>query len=125
MRTAKISRKTNETDITVELNLDSQSGIEIDTGVGFFNHMLDLFAKHGRFGLKVKANGDLDVDVHHTVRTLALYWVNVSNKRWEPKSRLNASATVSYRWMKHSPRSQWTSVVAPTWSSTLNLPIPG
>lgn len=67
MRTAKISRKTNETDITVELNLDSQSGIEIDTGVGFFNHMLDLFAKHGRFGLRVKAKGDLDVDVHHTV----------------------------------------------------------
>lgn len=67
MRTSKITRKTGETDITVELNVDQQTGIEIDTGVGFFNHMLTLFAKHGRFGLKVKAKGDLDVDVHHTV----------------------------------------------------------
>ncbi|WP_367341652.1 imidazoleglycerol-phosphate dehydratase HisB [Limosilactobacillus sp.] len=67
MRTSKITRKTGETDITVELNIDQQTGIEIDTGVGFFNHMLTLFAKHGRFGLKVKAKGDLDVDVHHTV----------------------------------------------------------
>lgn len=67
MRTAKINRQTGETNITVELNLDEQTGIEIDTGVGFFNHMLTLFAKHGRFGLKVKAVGDLDVDVHHTV----------------------------------------------------------
>lgn len=67
MRTSKITRKTGETDITVELNVDQQTGIDIDTGVGFFNHMLTLFAKHGRFGLKVKAKGDLDVDVHHTV----------------------------------------------------------
>lgn len=67
MRTSKITRKTGETEITVELNIDQQTGIEIDTGVGFFNHMLTLFAKHGRFGLKVKAKGDLDVDVHHTV----------------------------------------------------------
>lgn len=67
MRTAKINRKTGETDITVELNIDEQTGIDIDTGVGFFNHMLTLFAKHGRSGLKVKAKGDLDVDVHHTV----------------------------------------------------------
>ncbi|MCC4468194.1 imidazoleglycerol-phosphate dehydratase HisB [Limosilactobacillus reuteri] len=67
MRTAKINRKTGETDITVELNIDDQTEIAIDTGVGFFNHMLTLFAKHGRFGLKVKAIGDLDVDAHHTV----------------------------------------------------------
>lgn len=67
MRTATITRQTGETDITVELNIDQQTGIAIDTGVGFFNHMLTLFAKHGRFGLVVKAKGDLDVDVHHTV----------------------------------------------------------
>jgi len=66
MRQATIKRETKETQIEISLNLDEQSGIEIDTGIGFLNHMLTLFAKHGRFGLVVKAHGDLDVDPHHT-----------------------------------------------------------
>ncbi|MFC6324186.1 imidazoleglycerol-phosphate dehydratase HisB [Companilactobacillus baiquanensis] len=66
MRQATIERKTKETQIKISLNLDEQSGIEIDTGIGFLDHMLNLFAKHGRFGLIVKANGDLNVDPHHT-----------------------------------------------------------
>ncbi|MFC6202087.1 imidazoleglycerol-phosphate dehydratase HisB [Lactiplantibacillus nangangensis] len=66
MRQATIKRDTKETQIEISLNLDEQSGIEIDTGIGFLNHMLTLFAKHGRFGLVVKAHGDLDVDPHHT-----------------------------------------------------------
>ena len=67
MRKANIKRTTKETTIEVLLNLDEQFPSEIDTGIGFFDHMLTLFAKHGRFGLKVKAVGDLDVDCHHTV----------------------------------------------------------
>jgi len=66
MRQATIKRETKETQIEISLNLDEQSGIEIDTGIGFLNHMLNLFAKHGRFGLVVKCHGDLDVDPHHT-----------------------------------------------------------
>ncbi len=66
-RIAKISRKTNETDINLELNLDGSGLAEIDTGIGFFNHMLQSFAKHGFFDLKVKVKGDLYVDTHHTV----------------------------------------------------------
>ncbi|CAJ1229069.1 imidazoleglycerol-phosphate dehydratase HisB [Lactiplantibacillus xiangfangensis] len=66
MRQATIKRVTKETQIEISLNLDEQSGIEIDTGIGFLNHMLNLFAKHGRFGLIVKCHGDLDVDPHHT-----------------------------------------------------------
>lgn len=66
MRQATIKRDTKETQIEISLNLDEQSGIKIDTGIGFLNHMLTLFAKHGRFGLVVKAHGDLDVDPHHT-----------------------------------------------------------
>ncbi|KRL37314.1 imidazoleglycerol-phosphate dehydratase HisB [Liquorilactobacillus uvarum] len=67
MRSAQITRNTKETQISISLNLDQQTGIEIETGVGFFDHMLTLFAKHGRFGLKVVAKGDLNVDPHHTV----------------------------------------------------------
>ncbi|WP_125714812.1 imidazoleglycerol-phosphate dehydratase HisB [Companilactobacillus kedongensis] len=66
MRQATIERKTKETQIKISLNLDEQTGIDIDTGIGLLDHMLNLFAKHGRFGLVVKAHGDLDVDPHHT-----------------------------------------------------------
>ncbi len=66
-RTATIDRKTNETDISLTLNLDGTGESDIETGVGFFDHMLTLFAKHGLFDLTVKADGDLEVDQHHTV----------------------------------------------------------
>ena len=66
-RTARIERKTNETDITLELNLDGSGKSDIQTGVGFFDHMLELFSRHGVFDLKVSARGDLHVDHHHTV----------------------------------------------------------
>ncbi|KRM12352.1 imidazoleglycerol-phosphate dehydratase HisB [Paucilactobacillus suebicus] len=72
MRTAKVTRETKETQITIELNLDEQYDSEIDTGIGFLDHMLTLFAKHGRFGLKVKANGDLNVDPHHTTEDVGI-----------------------------------------------------
>lgn len=66
-RRSEITRKTKETDITVAIDLDSQEDASIDTGIGFFDHMLNSFARHSGFGLKVKAVGDLHVDQHHTV----------------------------------------------------------
>ena len=66
-RTSSIDRKTNETDIQLELNLDGTGKSTIDTGVGFLDHMLELFSRHGIFDLNVKAKGDLHVDQHHTV----------------------------------------------------------
>ncbi|MCA9109999.1 MAG: imidazoleglycerol-phosphate dehydratase HisB [Planctomycetaceae bacterium] len=66
-RTATINRKTKETDISLTLNLDGTGESDIATGVGFFDHMLTLFAKHGLFDLTVRADGDLEVDQHHTV----------------------------------------------------------
>ena len=66
-RIAKVSRKTKETDITIELNLDGTGKADISTGVGFLDHMLDSFARHGLFDLKVKAEGDLHVDSHHLI----------------------------------------------------------
>ena len=66
-RTASIQRKTGETEISLSLNLDGTGASDIATGVGFFDHMLTLLAKHGLFDLQVKAVGDLHVDHHHTV----------------------------------------------------------
>ena len=67
MRKAQISRVTGETDITVGINLDGTGEKEIDTGIGFFDHMLDQIARHGMIDLSIKAKGDLEVDGHHTV----------------------------------------------------------
>ncbi len=72
MRTAKIERKTFETSIELAINLDAQEPVDIATGVGFFDHMLTLFARHGRLSLVVKADGDLDVDSHHTVEDVGI-----------------------------------------------------
>ncbi len=67
MRTANIERNTKETKISLELNLDGQGTGDISTGIGFFDHMLEGFAKHGFFDLKVRIDGDLQVDGHHSV----------------------------------------------------------
>lgn len=72
MRTAEISRKTAETDVYVSLCLDGSGNSEISTGVGFLDHMLTLFAKHGRFDLAVNCKGDVDVDDHHSVEDIAI-----------------------------------------------------
>ena len=66
-RETQIRRATGETDITLSLNLDGSGKAKIDTGIGFFDHMLDAFARHGMFDLEVKLSGDLKVDGHHSV----------------------------------------------------------
>ncbi len=71
-RTAKIERKTNETAITLELNLDGTGKYEIDTGIGFFDHMLTHLSKHSKVDMVIKATGDLHVDAHHTVEDVAI-----------------------------------------------------
>ncbi len=71
-RTAKIQRRTAETDIQLELNLDGRGQSQIQTGVGFFDHMLTLLAKHAGFDLQVEAKGDLQVDQHHTVEDVGI-----------------------------------------------------
>ncbi len=71
-RTAKTSRKTKETEISIMLDLDGSGTAEIETGIPFFNHMLEIFARHGLFDLKLKAKGDLNVDFHHTVEDVGL-----------------------------------------------------
>ena len=72
MRTSEIKRKTNETDIKLSLNLDGSGKGEIDTGCGFLDHMLNLFARHGRFDLTVSCKGDTNIDYHHTVEDIGI-----------------------------------------------------
>ncbi len=72
MRTASLSRKTRETDITVEVTLDGTGVSEISTGVGFFDHMLDQIARHSLIDLKIQAKGDLHIDFHHTVEDVGI-----------------------------------------------------
>jgi len=71
-RTAEISRKTNETDINLSLNIDGAGNCQISTGVGFFDHMLTALAVHGGFDLDLKCAGDLQVDAHHTVEDIGI-----------------------------------------------------
>ena len=72
MRTADITRETSETDIYLTLNLDGKGNANIDTACGFLDHMLTLFARHGRFDLTVHCTGDIHVDYHHTVEDIGI-----------------------------------------------------
>lgn len=71
-RTATVARKTRETDIEVTLNLDGTGTCQVETGIGFLNHMLELFARHALVDLDVRASGDVEVDYHHTVEDVGL-----------------------------------------------------
>ena len=71
-RTGKTERKTKETDISITLNVDGSGQADVDTGMPFFNHMLDIFTRHGLFDVKIKAKGDIEVDYHHTVEDVGL-----------------------------------------------------
>ena len=71
-RRARIDRQTTETQIVLSINLDGRGAYEVSTGIRFLDHMLELFARHGGFDLKVAATGDLDVDAHHTVEDVGI-----------------------------------------------------
>ena len=72
MRTGEVVRNTKETSIAVKVDLDGKGASRISTGIGFFDHMLELFAKHGLFDLEVQGKGDLEVDAHHTVEDVGI-----------------------------------------------------
>ncbi len=84
-RKTKVIRKTKETDITLELNLDGKGAYDIKTPLPFLDHMLSLFAKHGLFDLKIKAKGDVDVDYHHTVEDIGICLGDALKKALEDK----------------------------------------
>jgi imidazoleglycerol-phosphate dehydratase len=71
-RAAKTERKTKETDISIALNIDGNGQAEVETGMPFFDHMLDIFTRHGLFDINIKAKGDIHIDYHHTVEDVGL-----------------------------------------------------
>ena len=80
MRAATIERKTRETEIFVAIELDGTGDYDVETGIGFFDHMLGAFAKHGAFDLKVRTEGDLHIDMHHTVEDTGIVLGQAVNK---------------------------------------------
>ncbi len=95
-RKAKIVRKTTETDIALEIDLDKTSGSKIDTTIPFLNHMLDLFSRHGLFKLVVKSTGDTEIDDHHLVEDLGICLGKAFSEALGDKKGINryGSATV-------------------------------
>ena len=93
MRTASIERNTFETKIKLSVNLDAQEPVEIDTGVGFFDHMLTLFARHSRLSLVVKVDGDLHVDSHHTVEDVGIVLGQAIKEALGDKAGINRYGT--------------------------------
>lgn len=87
-RAAEIKRRTRETDISVKLQLDG-GNVDISTGIGFFDHMLNSFAVHGGFGLEIKVDGDLHVDGHHTVEDAGIVLGQAFGKALEDRSSIN------------------------------------
>tara|TARA_Y100001970_G_scaffold22886_1_gene26661 strand:- start:2038 stop:2625 length:588 start_codon:yes stop_codon:yes gene_type:complete len=89
MRTSKINRKTNETNIVCEMNIDGTGQNEISTGIGFFDHMLEIFSHHSLIDLKLKTIGDIHVDFHHTVEDTAYAVAQAINKCLDEKKGIN------------------------------------
>ena len=92
--TAKISRKTKETDITVEINLDGTGKYDIKTGIGFFDHMLDQLSRHSLIDMKIRANGDLHIDAHHTVEDTGIVLGQAIAKALGDRAGINRYASI-------------------------------
>jgi len=99
MRTANVKRQTKETDIDLVLDIDGTGKSNINTGIGFFNHMLEGFSKHGFFDLTLKCDGDLDVDCHHTIEDCGIVLGNAIKEAIGDK--LSVLEALSFLWMKH------------------------
>ncbi len=94
MRKAEIIRKTSETDIALKINLDGKGQSKVQTGCGFLDHMLTLFAKHGSFDLSVKCVGDKEVDFHHTTEDIAICLGQALNKALGDKKGITRYANI-------------------------------
>lgn len=99
-REASVERNTKETEIKLKLTLDGTGYSDIETGVGFFNHMLDGFTRHGLFDLCVRVHGDLEVDDHHTIEDTGIVLGTAIKEAIGDKKESAATEAVSSQWMK-------------------------
>ena len=120
MRTAEIKRKTRETDIEVFVDLDGSGKVDIDTGIGFFDHMLTAFGVHSGIDLKVKCEGDLYVDAHHSVEDTGICIGKALPKHWEIRAVSPDTALLMCQWMKHLVSVRWISAADLFWYSMPN-----
>lgn len=95
-RIGKVERKTKETDIAIEINLDGTGSSDVKTGIGFFDHMLSAFARHGLFGLKIRAKGDLGVDQHHLVEDVGIVLGQAVDKALGDKKGIGRSGSFAF-----------------------------
>ncbi len=93
-RSAKISRKTNETDISVEINLDGTGKYDVNTGIGFFDHMLEQLSRHSLIDMKVRAKGDLHIDAHHTSEDVGIAIGQAMNKALGDRKGIRRYASI-------------------------------
>ena len=93
-RIAKISRKTNETNITVEINLDGTGKFDVNTGIGFFDHMLEQLSRHSLIDMKVRAKGDLHIDAHHTSEDVGIAIGQAMNKALGDRKGIRRYASI-------------------------------
>ena len=98
-RVSIVERNTNETKITVKINLDGQGIGNIKTGLPFFDHMIEQLSKHSLIDIDLKCDGDLNIDSHHTVEDIGWALGDAVNKALEIKKVLNVIALVIYQWM--------------------------
>ncbi len=96
MRTARIERKTRETDISVELNVDGKGSYDIQTPIGFLTHILESFAKHGLFDIRMRAKGDLEVDQHHLIEDCGIVLGQAFKKALGTKKGINRAGYFVY-----------------------------
>lgn len=96
MRTAQIQRNTNETKISIELNIDGKGNYDIRTKIRFLTHMIETFAKHGLFDIKMRANGDIEVDQHHTIEDIGIVLGQAFRKTLGNKKGINRAGYFVY-----------------------------
>lgn len=101
MRKAKLERNTNETQISLELNLDGTGKADIQTGIGFFDHMLTLLAFHSEIDLKMICHGDLEVDSHHSVEDMGIALGKAILEALGDKKGITRYGHLQFLWMKH------------------------
>ena len=120
-RIASLSRTTKETDIAITLNLDGSGKADISTGIGFFDHMLNGFSRHGLFDLTCQVKGDLEVDCHHTIEDTGIVLGQVIREAVEIKRASSATAPAFCPWMSPWCFVPWICpadpITSPTWNS--------